>query len=159
METIEQKKRRVFGKQFLDTYKKELSNLINPEISDYEFLSLVETDKLYLKEINDGITIKKIDFDNKIDILDKLLKSFSENKCENYFILTSYYKDCGAVVIKSLNNFNIGFDFNAEHSGLIEIFDSILENKILMDYYEENDKKIDIEVNGFYWTEKAKLIL
>lgn len=160
METLEQKKRRLFGKQYLEIYKKELSNLVNSEISQYELLTLLETDELHLNATTENFNIKKVDFNLKSDVLRKLFKSFLENKSEKYFLLSSYYKDCGALVIKSLDDFNVNFKFEGEHTGLIVIFDFELENKILLDYYDEEQmKNIDIEVFGKDWVQKVKLIL
>ena len=65
-ETIEQKRRRLFGKQYLEEYKNIISKICR---SDYDLLSIVDSDKIF----NELKYLKRTDYltlalDEKIDV-------------------------------------------------------------------------------------------
>lgn len=150
METLEQKKRRLFGKKHLSRYLSELSKLLKKEIEAKDLLSIVDTDKFmnatshfkdkkpFVKEI--------IKFSDKTKLKEILLKKVS-NWNVPYMVYLSDSLDCGLLEIPSLYYFNFDFSFYDEHAGII-IFTRIDgEQKILLDYYEENGEKfIEIEI-------------
>jgi|SRR5690554_5138234 len=138
-ETIEQKKRRLFGKQYLEEYKKTISKICK---SDYELLSIVDSDKIYseLKELRklDYLTFS---FDEKVNVWN----AYKSNFVNNIYLITRLSEDCGIIKVKDIDCFNIDFDFFAEPEGMIIIVNEGLNYKLLFDFYEDNTAfKIDI---------------
>ena len=78
METYEQKKRRLFGKKYLQTYLGELKSILQINVDAVDLLSIVETDKL--NEI-DYSNYSKKSFNILFNEKDKL-KEFIFNNCE-----------------------------------------------------------------------------
>ena len=156
METLNQKKRRLYGKQYLNIYISEINNLVDYSVTKSNLISIEITDTLLIKD--EDLSIKKrIDFNEKSEFLNVIISKISND--ENVFLLTSYYKDCGAVLINSIKSLNTNFNFNDEQSGLIEIIDKQLKNKIILDFYEENGKtQLEIEILGVNWVEKSRSI-
>jgi len=138
-ETIEQKRRRLFGKQYLEEYKNIISKICR---SDYDLLSIVDSDKIfnelkYLKR-TDYLTLA---FDEKIDVWD----SYKSNFVKNIYLITKLSEDCGIIKVKDIDYFNINFDFFAEPEGMILIANEDLSYKLLFDFYEDDRCfKIDI---------------
>lgn len=150
METLEQRKRRLFGKNNLQTYLKELNALTKIEITKYMLLSLVESDKIgsvdkeYFYKSN--ILFKE---KNKLLLFINYLIKVKDGEC---YLNTSYSKDCGVLKLSSLKDFNINFKFFNEHSGILSIILKDLSNELLLDYFEEdNEYYLEIEVYGKDW--------
>lgn len=149
METLEQKKRRLFGKKHLPRYLRELNKLLRKGVKAQDLLSIVDTDsfmnsvsyfkdkKPYNKEI--------IKFSDK----SRLKEIFSKEIIDwdvPYMIYLSDSLDCGLLEIPSLYYFNFDFSFYDEHAGIITFTRIDGEQKIVLDYYEEDDEKfIEIE--------------
>lgn len=141
-ESLEQKKRRLYGKQYLAEYEENIKKITN---NYFENLSIVETDKLIEKESKLKLIFsKKILFNDKEELKRIILNNFSAN--DNVYIFTSLSRDCGAVLIDSINSFNFNFNFIDDHSGIISLIRSDVKNKILLDFYEEDGLEyIEIE--------------
>lgn len=141
-ESLEQKKRRLFGKEYLAVYEEIIKKITN---NYFEILSIVDTDKLIEKESKLKLIFsKKILFNDKEELKRIILNNFSAN--DNVYIFTSLSRDCGAVLINSINSFNFNFNFIDDHSGIISLIRSDVKNKILLDFYEEDGLEyIEIE--------------
>lgn len=142
-ETYDQKKRRLFGKQFLSTYLSELNALVNFQVSEQNLLSIINSDEIkFTGVLNSEITVNFIE---KEKFLEKIIQSVSiKYPGKEFYLWTKYSAECGLLPLKTLSNFNTKFSFHSEHSGIIIIFS--LKSKILLDCYEEDDTQlIDIE--------------
>ena len=143
METIEQKKRRLFGKQDLPVYLGELCKILKKDIDKSMILSIVETDNI--REKNQA---KKLSNSSKILFKNKeKLKSIIYEKEYPYYVFTSYSRDCGTLLINSLDEFNFEFSFSDITSGIITLTRKDLQKEIILDFYEEDKLQyIDIEI-------------
>lgn len=141
-ESLEQKKRRLYGKQYLAEYEENIKKITN---NYFEILSIVDTDKLIEKESKLKLIFsKKILFNDKEELKRIIFNNFSTN--DNVYIFTSLSRDCGAVLIDSINSFNFNFNFIDDHSSIISLIRSDVKNKILLDFYEEDGLEyIEIE--------------
>ncbi|SUP53868.1 Uncharacterised protein [Weeksella virosa] len=143
-ESLEQKKRRLFGKQYLDEYQEIIEKITN---NDFKILSIVETDKLIEKESKLKLRFsKKILFNDKEELKRITFNNF--NAKDSVYIFTSLSRDCGAVLIDSINSFNFNFNFMDDHSGIISLISSDVKNKILLDFYEE-DGLLYLEIESY----------
>lgn len=148
METYEQKKRRLFGKQYLPKYLQELNKILKIHVDGTNLLSIVETD-----EIRQHILVKELKYKTTVFFNEKeKLKEIILNNCERtndkYYIFTSYSNDCGTLKINLFQEFNFYFSFNDEHVGLITFIREDLLEKIILDFYEENKiYYLDIEIS------------
>lgn len=133
-ESLEQKKRRLFGKQYLSEYQEVINKITK---NDFKILSIVETDKLIEKESKLKLRFsKKILFNDKEELKSIIFNNFNTN--DSVYIFTSLSRDCGAVLIDSIIYFNFNFNFMDDHSGIISLISSDVKNKILLDFYEED---------------------
>lgn len=150
METLEQKKRRLFGRKYLPEYLKELSKLLEREVKSTELLSIIETDKFldsisYFKEQEPNYK-EIIKFSNKKSLMEILYNTISDWDIP-YIMYLSHSLDCGLMKIPSLSCFKLNFSFNDEHAGII-IFTRIDgKDRIILDYHEENSEQLlEIEI-------------
>jgi len=147
METFEQKKRRLFGKQLLPKYLEELSKILNIQVDASNLLSIVEMD-----EVRHNILAKKLKYKFKILFNDKeKLKQIIYNNIksinEKYYVFTSYSTDCGILLIDSLQDFNFDFSFKDMHSGIVTLTRADLLEEVILDFYEESGGEyLDIEI-------------
>ena len=133
-ESLEQKKRRLFGKQYLIEYQEVINKITK---NDFKILSIVETDKLIEKESKLKLRFsKKILFNDKEELKSIIFNNFNTN--DSVYIFTSLSRDCGAVLIDYIIYFNFNFNFMDDHSGIISLISSDVKNKILLDFYEED---------------------
>ena len=133
-ESLEQKKRRLFGKQYLSEYQEVINKITK---NDFKILSIVETDKLIEKESKLKLRFsKKILFNDKEELKSIIFNNFNTN--DSVYIFTSLSRDCGVVLIDSIIYFNFNFNFMDDHSGIISLISSDVKNKILLDFYEED---------------------
>lgn len=143
-ETLEQKKRRLFGKQYLNEYTLIVKK-ITANIQDLCIKSILETDKII--DIISNLNLKEtfvIPFGDKEKLQTIIIERLKLQG--TIYLFTSLSKDCGAIEIPSINNFNFNFDFSDDKSGIISLINSDLKRKILLDFYEnENNKFIEIE--------------
>ena len=145
-ESIEQKKRRLFGKQYLVEYLaiiKKITKYKNED--DIKIISIPKTDIV----INKNVLLEKnavfrIPFNNKTELKHIVVGICKKN--EPVYLYTDLSKDCGLVFLNSIDEFNFEFNFDDEPNGLI-IFIGFENNyKILLDFYEDDDVEyIDIE--------------
>ena len=158
METIEQKKRRLYGKQYLNEYFKELKALTNNEVYESDILSISETDNIPNLSISSKPSSKyNIEFQEKNKLL-TLIDEVIQLKDGECFLFSSYSKDCGAMKLCSLANFNVNFNFDDEHSGIITIISADFSNQIIFDFFIENHiQYLEIELYGNDWF-KARIL-
>ncbi len=155
METDEQKRRRLFGKQHLSEYIRELNALTKIEVTPNMLISIEESDKVVnfnRNYSNKGI----IDFINK-QKLSLLINELIEYKDIPCYLFTAYSNDCGLLKLESIKDFNENFNFQDEHSGFIKIILEDLSNEMILDFYQENNKHLlEIEIYGEDWA-KAEI--
>ncbi|TJZ49884.1 hypothetical protein FAZ15_21915 [Sphingobacterium olei] len=140
-ETSEQKRRRLYGKQYLAKYLaiiKKITTYRNQE--DIRLLTIVDTDIILrqTESLEKGY-ISKIPFNNKEE-----LKTIIRRKCTDetpIYLYTDLSKDCGIVFLNSINEFNLEFNFEDEPTGLIILIGLKSEYKILLDFYEEDEER------------------
>lgn len=133
-ESLEQKKRRLFGKIYLEEYRSIIESITN---NSFRILSILETDELIENESKLKLIFsKKIPFDNKDELKEIILNYLDTNG--RIYIFTSLSKDCGAVQITSISFFNFNFNFMDDPSGIISLISSDIKHKILLDFYEED---------------------
>lgn len=158
METLEQKKRRLYGKNNLDNYLKELNAITNIDVSQKDLLSIVESDKIVYDDDNSKFYKAKILFNDKERLL-LFIGDLLKIRDGKGFLSTTYSNDSGLLEINSLKDFNVNFRFDDEHSGLITIVLKDLSNKLLLDFYEENQELyLEIETYGDDWS-KARILI
>lgn len=147
-ESVEQKKRRIFGKQYLTEYLVIIKKITKYKSEDdIKIISIPKTDIV----INKNILLEKdavfrIPFNNKAE-----LKHIVEEKCkknEPVYLYTDLSKDCGLVFLNSIDEFNFEFNFDDEPNGLIILIGIESNYKILLDFYEEDDIKY-IEIASY----------
>jgi hypothetical protein len=155
MENIEQKKRRLYGKRYREEYLKELNALTNVKVSESNLLSIVESDLIGNVVKNDTYktTIRFNDKEELLILVGEMIKA----KNKSCYLYTTYSQDCGVLKLKNLNEFNINFNFEDEHAGLIKIVLEDLTNEIILDFYmQDNDSYLDLEVFGNDWVNAIK---
>lgn len=147
IESLEQKKRRLFGNQYSDEYRVIINKITISNSNNFKILSIPETDNL----IDDIANLKlkssvKLLFNEKLLLKKNVLEKL--NTVCGIYLFTSLSKDCGAVLIDSINLFNFDFNFTDDDSGIISIVASNLKDKILLDFYEEDGTEY-IEIEHF----------
>lgn len=150
METYEQKKRRLFGKQHLKTYLEELNRIVKIDVVAADLLSIIETDKICdvkISSIPKNLRHSfKILFEEK-EKLREIISNYIAKTHHKVYVITSYSMDCGALKINSLNDFNFDFSFKDEHTGLISLIREDLLEKIVLDFYKEDEiEYLEIEI-------------
>ena len=151
MESLEQKKRRLFGKQYLPKYLEELERLLVIDVKKEDILSIIETD-YFINITSCNLKGKKPAYKKTILFSDKeKLKEIIEREVlimdAPYLMYLSYSLDCGLMKIPNLYCFNLNFSFYDEHAGIIEFTRDDGKESILLDFYEEKDKQfLDIEI-------------
>ncbi|TKC12037.1 hypothetical protein FA048_00005 [Pedobacter polaris] len=146
MESVNQKKRRIFGKKDFKDYLEELNKLAKFPVTINHIISIVETDKILESFNGKRIYKERMEFKDKIK-LQTIFSNISRIVLDDFLLFTSYSKNCGAMHLKSINNFNHAFKFNDEHSGLISLINECLDVKIVMDFYEEqNEEYLELEI-------------
>lgn len=146
METDRQKKRRLFGKQnYLNQYLNELNRLVKIVNLQSHLISLNETDNIHF--LNNTKWIKlTLPFSIKGEYLSAILPWFAQTAEDGFYIITDFSKDCGALFLENLHNFNFDFGFDDEHSGLIIIIDKDYSKKLLLDFYESDNGYLMMEI-------------
>lgn len=145
-ETLEQKKRRIYGRQYLNKYLAILYKLVIDK-KKINLLNIVDTDNISNKTSNLVLTFSdRIYFSDK-EKLKKIILDNIKNFNEEYYLFTSLSKECGVAELESLNDFNFNFDFKDEPSGILSLVNFSITNKILLDYYEEdNIEYLEVEI-------------
>lgn len=145
IETLAQKKRRLFGGKYLPKYLEELSRLLGRKVESTELLSIVETDK-FIDSIN-YFKESKPDYKETIKFSDKArLKTILYKTVIGwdvpYMIYLAYSRNCGLMRISSLCCFNWNFDFNDEHGRYITFTRADGKERIVLDYDEEFSEQV-----------------
>ncbi len=150
-ETVEQKKRRLYGRQHLVAYLKELNAITNKKVDESMLLSIVDSDKVNSTLFEECYKTRILFSDKeKLLLLIGRLISLKDGKI---YLYTSYSEDCGLLKLDSLKDFNVNFNFNDEHYGLIIIILQDLSNKLILDFYEEKERYyLEIEAYGGDWS-------
>lgn len=147
-ESIEQKKRRLFGKQYLAEYLAIIKKITKYKNEDHiKIISIPKTDIV----INKNILLEKdvvfrIPFNNKEELKHIVVEKCKKN--EPVYLYTDLSKDCGLVILNSIDEFNFEFNFDDEPNGLIILIGIESNYKILLDFYEEDDIKY-IEIASY----------
>lgn len=143
------------GKQLNAEFQAEIKQLITPACYDTTTgMSLEETDTVTASAgtiVTSGKkwTLQFADKSNLIRILNKIGGVYPEP----IYLLTTYSKLCGAVIVRNIHCFNSHFEFKAEHAGIIMLISKNCLNKLILDFYRENGEELlDIEVYGSDWT-------
>lgn len=146
------------GKRYLETYKDILSKLIVD--GNYNIIGLEETDVISEKIIKNQITLQDNNLiwtDKHIPFVEKskLKRIISGIQSRNNDIVYMSIKNsdlCGLVVLNRIDSFNVNFQYRDEPSGLIVFYDRSLINKLIVDFYEEdNEYFYDLEIQGREW--------
>ncbi|PWJ57016.1 hypothetical protein CLV98_109125 [Dyadobacter jejuensis] len=146
METTEQKRRRLFGKQDVPLYLAELNKILKIHIGPTDLLSIVETDEIRQQNLAKNLIFStKILFDEK-NKLKEIIK-INEVLGVGYYVFTKYSRDCGTLLMNSFDNFDFDFPFDALLSGLITFTQEDLRKEIVLDFYEEDGVEyLEIEI-------------
>ena len=139
-------------------FKAELSRLLINE--DYEIIDIEEYDNMKARieantknSISNGAyrKMQHIEFTRK-KTLNIIINIIGSSYDKSIYMSTGYSDICGIVKINNLSSFNTNFNFFDERSGLIVFYDILLQNKMMLDFYEEDDMFFyDIEVFGNDW--------
>lgn len=150
-ESLEQKKRRLFGKQYLKSYEDELKKVVTIPINSDGFLSIAETDNIRLQENDEKISFR-FEFSDKNSLSSIINKIYNYDREECYLYIGSYSEDCGLYRLNSIKDFNVGFSLTEISSGIIIIYSIHKGCKILFDFYEEQGvERMEVEVYGQKW--------
>ncbi|MGI6339278.1 MAG: hypothetical protein ACOXZV_07885 [Bacteroidales bacterium] len=147
--------RKVKGKSILNSYLEELNLIVRVKLSEKDLIPLEETEHLISrrKQISKSIPQKKVKlkFEDKARLYGYLnaLESVRNGKI---ILFTEYSKYCGALLLNSFNDINYDFSFDDEHSGIVSILSENLNDKLLLDFYEEDGSFfIEVETQGHLW--------
>lgn len=154
METKEQNRRRIMGKQFLCKYLDSLNCILNRKIDPKELLSIVATDNFY-HEIDYQIKpqlIKTIKFSER-NMLKEYLQENGIKLMENFILWVEYTNDCGAIMINLLDDFNFNFPFNSTKGEIISLTEISYKYQIVLDFYEEKGIEY-MEIQLYYNIQK-----
>lgn len=143
------------GKGLINTYLKELNLLSIRKIEVNDLITLEETKMIIHKrqEIGKSIPSEKLvlKFEDKDRLLSYLSK-MAELKKGKIYLFIEYTKNCGALLLNSLKDFNYNFSFSDEHSGIISFLSEDLKDKLVLDFYEDTGQHIlEIETQGYVW--------
>lgn len=137
------------GKKYKDIYLRELKQLVIPDLDENQLLQLEKT--LEIPKVEGNVEKHYFPFSKK-KAVKKLFEKLISIKDGEVFLITQYSLFCGALVLKSLEEFNVYFKFEAEHQGLIQLRLVDITNELILDFYEENgERKIEIEIVGRDW--------
>ncbi|MFM2417514.1 MAG: hypothetical protein RL385_2237 [Pseudomonadota bacterium] len=60
--------------------------------------------------------------------------------------------DCGLLVLPSVADFNVAFDYETDANGVVTLRTADLENELLLDYFEEHGQRLlEVETSGPDW--------
>ena len=134
---------------YLPTYLKDLSALLQRNVTKENLLSLMETNVFFenVQKIHyEQIYKATFDFANKPSVVNFVHEHVTQWDVP-YMIYLCDVDYCGMLEIPSLSCFNWNFQFTDEHCGLVGFIRKDAQEKILLDYYEEElDYFIDIKI-------------
>lgn len=134
---------------YLPAYLKDLSALLQREVSAEELWSLPDTEAFFKKsrEVNLKMVFKEtLNFSDKLSLL-RIAHENVEQWDSPYMMYLSDVETCGLLEIPTLSCFNWNFQFTDEHCGIIFFIRKDKREKIVLDFYEEySEYFIDVEV-------------
>lgn len=141
METYDQKKRRIVGRQYLNRYLLELNNLYTVNIDASALYSIVETD-----EIRKSWTKFKNRIDTTILFTDKhllhdKLKEFKFH-LNDYYVIIGKFDYCGIPKLVDSSYFNINFNFEQSSHLLITLRSIDDSHKIVLSPDIQGDEEV-----------------
>ncbi len=143
------------GKELMSLLLKELDSFLFKNSSD--ILSLEESEEVIQSvkstNYNELLNFKIIGLPfNDKTILKCVVDLIAKADLKSVYVSSGYSEYCGLILISSINSLNTGFEFTAEHTGLIVLYSFDLQNKLILDFYrEQGNELIDIEVYGQCW--------
>jgi hypothetical protein len=140
--------------KFSNSYFKELSALTLFGIKEHDILTVEKTKQLkevinknFDDTVANTITIK---FSEKYIPLNAIFYNIA-SKGEKVYLFTKYSNYCGAALI-DISDFNVNFEFSAEHAGIVTMVSIQCSDQLIIDFYELNGiKMITIECIGNSW--------
>ena len=161
-ETLEQKKRRLYGKKNMHSHITELDSLTNIDVNEKDLLSIVDSDlvlekiKRYFHESDVKEHKHKIPFSDKESLL-IFVGELIKLKDGEAYVMTENSERCGLLKIRSLKDFNVNFEREKAKSELFTITLVDFSNRLLLDINEEEGEYyLEIETYGDDWS-KARL--
>ncbi|KAA0989160.1 hypothetical protein [Dyadobacter aurulentus] len=143
------------GKELMPEYESELRSLLISPV--FDILTLEETDAITerIRQRDLGRNEKKIlriPFQDK-SALKRFCLAIEKNDSSKVFISLGYTEFCGIASVNDIRQFNPEFSYQDEHSGLIVLYSEDLNNRLIIDFYAENDLYFyDMEIGGRRWT-------
>ena len=134
---------------YLPAYLKDLSALLQREVSAEELWSLPDTEAFFKKsrEVNLKMVFKEtLNFSDKLSLL-RIAHENVEQWDSPYMMYLSDVETCGLLEIPTLSCFNWNFQFTDEHCGIIFFTRKDVRENTILDFYEEySEYFIDVEV-------------
>lgn len=143
------------GKELMAEYQSELRRLLKSSV--FDLLSLEETDAISERVKQNDLEknerkILHIPFYEK-EVLRSVLETIKKIDSSKIFVSLGYTEFCGIASIRNIGQFNPDFSYEDEHSGLIVLYSEDLNNRLIIDFYDENDQHFyDLEIGGSSWT-------
>lgn len=141
METYDQKKRRIVGRQYLNRYLLELNNLYTVNIDASALYSIVETDEIRKSWSK---------FENRIDttilftdkhLLHDKLKELKFH-LNDYYVIIGKFDYCGIPKLVDSSYFNINFNFEQSSHLLITLRSIDDSHKIVLSPDIQGDEEV-----------------
>ncbi len=130
----------------------ELGRLLKREVLPEHLLSLDATEALLARS---RATRRTPDWKQSVPFGDKNnghLGWANEFKSDPVYLWTALTNICGAHPPVRLSEIDFGFSFNLCPEGILEVLSVDLENRMLLDWYEEGGAELlDLEVTGSRW--------
>lgn len=139
-QTLAHKIRHNYGKLKMPDYLVLLRNLSTTAVDEDMLVSQDKSD-MFLETITTSCTdtiVYNFPFQDK-----SKLKEIINKHCvidQPHLLFTEYSEECGPLKLRSLNDFNLEFSFDAEPSGLIIFYAIDKSYSLMLDYYEEYGK-------------------
>lgn len=143
---------KAYGKIYKPAHLAELTALIKAPIQDECFMSVEETDTLMnTRQAYTSKLKKTTSFDDK-HVLCAVINRIANYHDGRVLFFSDYSEYCGMYTLDSISNFNYDFNFDDEHSGLVSLQTHDNANRLVIDFYEEDDEYwLDTEVFGDLW--------
>jgi len=152
-----ERKQKIAYKVNLKDHLAELSYFNRNPVTEASLLSIEETKKIMNIKISDQAVTTRF----TIPFKDKNLKRFSlfidllyKQNPGPMFIWTKFSEICGCVKINSIKEFNFQFPFSASSHGIVTIITKNITDKIVFDYYldEEDKEMLEVSLIGNNWS-------
>ncbi len=142
--------------QLMPTYLKELSQLSIDKF-DEKYLATPEVTEKIRKEVKRSELKKKIEIffeEKEAERFRCFVNNLHEHNKSPIYIWTERSNTCGIYEISSVIRFNFGFPFTVNHEGVIVLMAKNLTDEMILDFYDDFDKKkkLEIELFGPNWS-------